>query len=219
MRSIIVGQSGWALPVLVSFHILIIGASNYLVQIPLQVFGVYTTWGTFSFPLVYLATDLTVRVFGAARARQIIFGSMIPALLLSYAISILFFEGRFQGVGGFTTLNMFVFRIAVASFTAYVVGQLLDVRVFSYLRSSRHWWLAPSVSTVVGNLVDTVLFYTIAFYLSSDPFMAVHWPEIGLVDYLFKLLVSIVLFLPVYGIVLKTLTETLLCREGSDLRA
>jgi uncharacterized integral membrane protein (TIGR00697 family) len=219
MYSTTIGQSRRALPVLITFHIVIIGASNYLVQIPLQVFGVYTTWGTFSFPLVYLATDLTVRVFGPARARDIIFGSMMPALLLSYIISILFFEGKFQGFGGFTTLNFFVFRIAVASFTAYVVGQLLDVRVFSHLRTSRRWWLAPAVSTVVGNLVDTVLFYTIAFYLSSDPFMAVHWPEIALIDYLFKLLVSIVLFLPVYGVVLKTVADTLLCPGGSDCSA
>ena len=100
MRSLTTEQSQQALLVLVSFHIIIIGASNYLVQIPFQLFGVYTTWGTFSFPLVYLATDLTVRVFGSNRARAIIFRSMIPALLLSYTVSILFFEGKFQGFGG-----------------------------------------------------------------------------------------------------------------------
>ncbi len=213
MRSSSTEQSQQALLVLVSLHIIIIGASNYLVQIPFQLFGVYTTWGTFSFPLVYLATDLTVRVFGSTRARKIIFRSMIPALLLSYTVSILFFEGKYQGLGGLATLNVFVFRIAVASFVAYVTGQLLDVRVFSYLRSNRRWWVAPSASTIVGNLVDTVLFYGIAFYLSPDQFMATHWPEIALVDYLFKLLVSIVLFLPVYGIILRIVTDTLFCQK------
>jgi len=206
-------QSRRALIILISFHILIIGASNYLVQIPFQLFGVYTTWGTFSFPLVYLATDLTVRVFGSVRARKIIFGSMIPALVLSYTISILFFEGKFQGFDGFSTLNIFVFRIAVASFIAYVTGQLLDVSVFSYLRRNQQWWVAPSVSTTIGNLVDTILFYVIAFYLSSDQFMATHWPEIALVDYIFKLLVSLILFLPIYGIVLKVLTERLIHKK------
>ena len=213
MRSSSTEQIQRALIVLVSFHIVIIGASNYLVQIPFQFFGVYTNWGTFSFPLVYLATDLTVRVFGSARARKIIFKSMLPALLLSYTVSILFSGGKFQGLGGLATLNIFVLRIAVASFVAYLAGQLLDVRVFSGLRSNRRWWVAPSASTIVGNLVDTVLFYTVAFYLSSDQFMATHWPEIALVDYLFKLLVSIVLFLPVYGIVLRTVTDTLFCRK------
>ena len=213
MLSLTIVQSRRALIILISFHILIIGASNYLVQIPFQLFGVYTTWGTFSFPLVYLATDLTVRVFGSVRARKIIFGSMIPALVLSYTISILFFEGKFQGFDGFSTLNIFVFRIAVASFIAYVTGQLLDVSVFSYLRRNQQWWVAPSVSTTIGNLVDTILFYVIAFYLSSDQFMATHWPEIALVDYIFKLLVSLILFLPIYGIVLKVLTERLIHKK------
>ena len=210
MLSLTTAQARRALIILISFHIVIIGASNYLVQIPFQLFGIYTTWGTFSFPLVYLATDLTVRVFGSARARIIIFGAMLPALILSYTISIVFFEGTFQGFGGFSTLNIFVFRIAVASFIAYVAGQLLDVSVFSYLRRNQQWWVAPSVSTTIGNLVDTILFYVIAFYLSSDPFMAAHWPEIALVDYIFKLLVSILLFLPLYGILLKVLTDRLI---------
>ncbi len=209
-------QSKRALIVLVSFHIVIIAASNYLVQIPFQVFGVITTWGTFSFPLVYLATDLTVRIFGSSKARKIIFGAMLPALVTSYVVSILFFEGRFQGFAGLAILNMFVFRIAFASFTAYVMGQLLDISVFSYLRRNQHWWVAPSVSTIVGNLVDTVIFYSLAFWASTDEFMAAHWPEIALVDYGFKLLVSIILFLPIYGIVLKLLTEKLLYRTGMN---
>lgn len=210
MFSLTAAQSRRALITLISFHIAVIGASNYLVQIPFELFGFFTTWGTFSFPLVYLATDLTVRIFGSSRARIIVLGSMFPALLLTYIISIIFFEGTFQGFEGFATLNMFVFRIAVASFIAYVAGQLLDIKVFSRLRQNRRWWLAPSVSTTIGNLVDTILFYFIAFYASSDPFMAAHWPEIGMVDYIFKLLVSIILFLPVYGVVLKLLTDRLL---------
>lgn len=212
MRSLTAAGSKRALIVLVSFHILVIAASNYLVQLPFQLFGVYTTWGTFSFPLVYLATDLTVRIFGSAKARLIIFGAMLPALLTSYIVSILFFEGRYQGIAGLATFNLFVFRIAFASFTAYVMGQLLDIRVFSYLRNSQRWWLAPAGSTIVGNLIDTALFYFLAFWASSDAFMAAHWPEIALVDYGFKLLVSILLFLPIYGIVLRLLTDKLLDR-------
>ena len=92
MRLLTTAQSKRALIVLVCFHIIIIAASNYLVQIPFQVFGVITTWGTFSFPLVYLATDLTVRIFGSTKARKIVFGAMLPALLTSYVISILFFD-------------------------------------------------------------------------------------------------------------------------------
>ena len=206
-------QLSRALAVLVAFHVVVIAASNYLVQIPFQVLGLHTTWGTFSFPLVYLATDLTVRIFGKGQARKIIFLTMIPALLISYLVSILFFEGHFQGLRVLAVFNFFVFRIAFASFIAYLAGQLLDVKVFSRLREHRSWWVAPGASTIVGNLVDTILFYSIAFWASSDAFMALHWPEIATVDYCFKIVVSMLLFLPAYGVLLNLLTETMM-REG-----
>ena len=63
---------------LVLFHIFIIAASNYLVQFPFQIFGIFTTWGAFSFPFIFLATDLTVRIFGAPLARRIIFLGDVP---------------------------------------------------------------------------------------------------------------------------------------------
>ena len=210
MPSFTRAQLGRALAVLVTFHIVVIAASNYLVQIPFQVLGLHTTWGTFTFPLVYLATDLTVRIFGKEQARKIIFWAMIPALLISYLVSIVFFEGKFQGVAGLADFNQFVFRIAFASFIAYLAGQLLDVKVFSHLREHRSWWVAPSASTIVGNLVDTVLFYSIAFWASSDEFMAQHWPEIAALDYSFKIAVSLLLFLPAYGLLLTVLTRAMM---------
>jgi uncharacterized integral membrane protein (TIGR00697 family) len=203
-------QKSRALIALVSFHVLVIAASNYLVQIPFQIFGLHTTWGTFSFPLVYLATDLTVRIFGSAEARKIIFGAMLPALLVTYIFSVIFFEGKYQGFGDLTTLNVMVLRIAFASLAAYALGQMADIKVFSRLRQNRRWWVAPSVSTVIGNLLDTVVFYFIAFRASSDAFMAAHWPEIAALDYGFKLLVSLLLFLPVYGVLLRIITERIL---------
>ena len=214
MRSFSHAQLTRALAVLVTFHIIVIAASNYLVQIPFQIFGLHTTWGTFTFPLVYLATDLTVRIFGQTQARKIIFWTMIPALLISYLVSVMFFEGRFQELGGLAEFNLFVFRIAFASFIAYLAGQLMDIRVFSRLREHRSWWVAPSVSTIVGNLVDTLLFYSIAFWASSDAFMAQHWPEIALLDYCFKIGVSILLFLPAYGLLLNLLTAAMVPREN-----
>lgn len=199
-----------ALVVLITLHILVIAASNYLVQLPVQIFGMHTTWGAFSFPFVYLATDLTVRIFGPQEARRIIFGAMVPALLVSYLVSVLFFEGSYQGAAGLATLNTFVLRIAFASFAAYAIGQLADVKVFTRLRQNRSWWVAPSASTILGNLLDTVIFFSFAFYASSDGFMAANWPEIATVDYAFKLLISMLLFLPAYGILLRYITDRLL---------
>ncbi|BDM62794.1 hypothetical protein NFHSH190041_02460 [Shewanella sp. NFH-SH190041] len=199
-----------AIILLAAFHILIISASNYLVQLPFQIFGFHTTWGAFSFPFVYLATDLTVRIFGQHAARRIIFRAMIPALVISYVIGVLFHNGQFQGSEALHHFNTFVFRIALASFAAYLVGQLMDITVFARIRRECAWWVAPTASTLVGNLVDTLVFFSIAFYASTDAFMAQNWPEIATVDYSFKLMVSLGLFLPAYGLLLKVLQDRIL---------
>lgn len=197
------------------FHIFIITISNYLVQITFEInvpatdWIIPTTWGTFTFPFIFLATDLTVRVFGAELARKIIFVVMLPALLVSYVISVLFFETQFQGFNVLSEFNFFVFRIALASFSGYVVGQLLDVFVFNKLRQGKSWWLAPMCSTVFGTLIDTFVFFAVAFYKSSDEYMAEHWFTIGSVDYAFKLFVSLLLFLPLYGMLLNFLMKKL----------
>ena len=88
------------------FHLLVITSSNYLVQLPVSIFGFHTTWGAFSFPFIFLATDLTVRIFGAPLARRIIFAVMIPALLISYVISSLFYmaSAGFGVIATFITL-------------------------------------------------------------------------------------------------------------------
>ncbi|GHB08844.1 7-cyano-7-deazaguanine/7-aminomethyl-7-deazaguanine transporter [Salinicola rhizosphaerae] len=190
------------IPWLVGFHILVITASNYLVQLPFTLWGLHTTWGAFSFPFIFLTTDLTVRLFGKANARRIIASVMVPALLVSYAVSVLFQQGHFQGLGAVASWNLFVGRIAFASFMAYVLGQLLDIHVFDRLRRLRSWWVAPTLSTVVGNLADTFAFFAIAFWHGPDAFMSEHWVDIAWFDYGVKLAISLIFFLPLYGVLL-----------------
>src|SRR5690606_22856589 len=169
------------LALLVAFHILIIIASNYLVQLPIDLFGFHSTWGAFSFPFIFLATDLTVRLIGKSEARAVIARVMVPALVASYIVSVLFHEGRFNSFAALGEFNSFVFRIAFASFAAYVLGQLMDVQVFDRMRrNSVRWWVAPAAASVFGQALDTVVFFGTAFWRSSNPFMAEHWVEIAL---------------------------------------
>ncbi|QMT31508.1 7-cyano-7-deazaguanine/7-aminomethyl-7-deazaguanine transporter [Alysiella filiformis] len=207
-------QQKHALFWLILFHIAVIAVSNYLVQFPFTItlpngFEVHSTWGALSFPFIFLATDLTVRIFGKQLARRIIFFVMLPALLLSYALSVLFVQGHWSGWGALLAFNLFVFRIALASFAAYAFGQLMDIVVFNKLRSLKTWWIAPTASTFVGNALDTLLFFAIAFHGSSDEFMAANWQHIAFVDYLFKLVICTVLFVPAYGVLLRFLTRKL----------
>lgn len=198
------------------FHIAIITSSNYLVQLPVSIFGFTTTWGAFTFPFIFLATDLTVRIFGAPLARRIILSVMVPALVISYFISALFYQGSWQGFASLGSLNVMVARIATASFMAYVLGQILDVQVFNRLRQRNSWWVAPTAAMFLGNISDTLAFFFIAFYKSSDAFMAQHWVEIALVDYSFKLLICLIFFLPMYGMLLNVLLKRLAQSGKSD---
>ncbi|QJQ96228.1 MULTISPECIES: 7-cyano-7-deazaguanine/7-aminomethyl-7-deazaguanine transporter [Halomonadaceae] len=209
-------QASRCLMALVAFHIAVIAASNYLVQLPFTLFGFHTTWGAFSFPFIFLATDLTVRLFGKHTARAIIARVMLPALAISYVVSVVFPRGGFAGLEALGEWNLFVARIALASFMAYVLGQLLDIHIFARLRSMRAWWVAPAVSTVFGNLADTFAFFSIAFYASPDPFMAANWLEIAWVDYVIKLGISLLFFLPMYGLLLGWLSRRLVGWTGQQ---
>ena len=204
-----------ALACLVAFHVLIVIASNYLVQLPFTLFGFHTTWGAFSFPFIFLASDLTVRLLGKDTARRVITRVMLPALLVSYGVSVLFQEGAFRGFEALGQFNSFVLRISLASFAAYVLGQLLDIQVFDRLRQLRQWWIAPCASMILGNLVDTFVFFSVAFWRSSNDFMAANWIEIAAVDYVIKVAICIMLFVPLYGMLLNAILRIIAGRKSA----
>ena len=196
------------LSLLVALHIAIVIASNYLVQLPITLLGFHSTWGAFSFPFIFLATDLTVRLIGKAPARRVVARAMVPALVASYIVGVLFRDGHFNGFDALGGFNTFVFRIALARFAAYGLGQLLDILVFERSRQkTRAWWLAPAAASVFGQALDTAAFFAIAFWRSQDAFMAAHWVEIAWVDYAIKLGVSLLLFVPAYGALLAAIVR------------
>ncbi len=146
-------------------HLFIIAISNYLVQYTFNIYGIDITWGTLTFPLIFLATDLTVRIVGNDKARKVVLLAMFPALIVSYVISVLFVSGKFTSFSELLSFNTFVFRIAIASFIAYVVGQLLDIKIFTKLREFKFWWLAPVSSTLFSSIVDTFCSFLLHFTL------------------------------------------------------
>ena len=172
---------------LVLTHLVIIAASNYIVQFSGMIFGYHFTWAMFIFPLVVIATDLTVRLTNKYQARAVVALAFLPAIIISALIA--------------------DWRIGFASALAYLVGQLFDVSVFQKIRESftERWWVAPALSTFVANIVDTYLFFWAAFANGNDEFMAANWLEIATVDVIFKIIVSFVMFLPIYGVLLRYL--------------
>lgn len=200
-------------------HTFIIVISNYAVQIPISVLGIETTVGTFTFPFVFVTTDLTVRLYGAQKARQVVLWAMLPALVISYFVGTLFAFGNFQGFAALGTFSIFVFRIAAASFAAYLLGQLVDILVFQRLRALAWWWPAPAASSIFGNLLDTFAFFSISFYHCVDPYMAANWVSLALVDYAVKLIVCLAIFVPIYGAFLAFLAKYVFHRSLNTVEA
>ena len=180
-------------------HVIVIVVSNALVAIPVEIFGVKLTWAAFTFPIVVLATDLTVRMLGKNIARATIAAAYPLAIIGSIAVVAL--EGAPMSVA---------LRIGFASATAYAVGTMLDVYVFQYLRERyKAWWLAPALSTIVANIIDSYTFFAVAFHNSADAYMAANWMEIAGSQTVLKIVVGLVLFLPAYGLLLKALSGKL----------
>ena len=187
----------WKLTLL---HVIIITVSNALVSIPFEVFGYKLTWAAFTFPLVVVATDLTVRLLGKHIARRTIACAYPLAILASIAVILL--EGAPASVA---------LRVGFASATAYAVSTFLDVYVFQHFRERwpNVWWTAPALSSVAANLLDTYTFFGVAFYNSADTYMADNWTEIATSQLVLKIVVSLLVVLPLYGLLLKYLQKRL----------
>ncbi len=183
---------------LVLFHIGVIALANYTVQFTGAIAGYDFTWGMFVFPLILLATDLTVRLSNQHNARIIVAIAYAPAILISACLA--------------------NWRIGIASGTAYLLGQLLDITVFQKVRErSNLWWTAPLISTFFANIIDTYTFFPLAFHRSANPHMAENWFEIATIDLGFKTILSILVFLPAYGILLNYLKGRLAALNGRSI--
>ena len=181
------------LPLLVIFHISIITLSNVLVSIPIEFYSFKITWAAFSFPLIVVATDLTIRLIGKSMAQKTITFSFPFAIISS--ILILYLEENPASVS---------IRIGIASGIAYAIGVLIDINAFQFIREKyASWWIAPALSTIVSNIIDSYTFFFTAFYNSDDIYMSNNWFEIAGTQTILKILIGLIFFLPAYGVLLR----------------
>ena len=153
--------------------------SNYLVQIPIQQFGLseILTYGAFSYPITFLITDLANRAYGKHVAKKVVYFGFIIGILLT-----LFVSTNFK--------DIISIRIAIGSGVAFIVAQNLDVQIFDKLRK-KSWFIAPLTSSTLGSITDTFLFFSIAFYSTGIP-----WVTLALGDLLVKLFITLVMLIP-----------------------
>jgi uncharacterized integral membrane protein (TIGR00697 family) len=182
---------------LVAFHIFIIAFSNWLVNYKFGFFGHPLTYSAFTFPLIVVATDLTVRLVGRDMGRTVVSLAFIPAIFVSMLVV--------AATGAPTSVAV---RIGLGSGMAYTISTLLDVYVFQYFREQyKSWWIAPTFSAVASTFIDTYTFFGVAFYNSADAFMAEHWSEVATGQMVTKLVVSLLVILPAYGVLLSYLQK------------
>jgi len=146
------------LPGVIAMAIVVV-ASNILVQF--LILDGLLTWGAFTYPLAFLVTDIMNRIYGVTAARRVVFAGVIVGIICSLIGSQIMLE-----FGPAVAL-----RIAIGSACAFLVAQLLDIAIFDRLRSGT-WWKAPLFSTLVSSVVDTVIFFSIAFAAAFNGFSA-----------------------------------------------
>ena len=154
-------------------------SSNYLVQFPIKHYGLeeILTYGAFSYPVAFLITDLANRSYGKFVARKIVYIGFVIGISFTVLFSTNF-------------ADLISVRIAIGSGTAFLVAQLLDVKIFDQLRKKK-WFVAPLASSFVGSTVDTFLFFSISFYGTGIP-----WLTLSLGDLAVKIFVALIMLIP-----------------------
>ena len=158
---------------------MVVVISNYLVQFPVQIFGLseILTYGAFSYPVTFLITDLANRAYGKVVARKVVYVGFFIGVFLTLFVSTNF-------------TDIISIRIALASGIAFFISQNLDVQIFDRLRK-KSWFIAPLTSSTIGSILDTFLFFSIAFYATDIP-----WVSLAFGDLAIKLLITLIMLIP-----------------------
>jgi hypothetical protein len=157
----------------------VVALSNYLVQFPIRYFNLENllTYGAFSYPIAFLITDLSNRRYGRKIAKKIVYLGFALGVCLT-----LYFSTNYS--------EMISIRIAIGSGTAFLVAQLIDVHIFDRLRK-KTWFIAPLISSLVGSIIDTFLFFSISFYGTE-----MNWITLSFGDLSVKVFVTLIALVP-----------------------
>ena len=156
---------------------IVVAVSNVAVGYPIND---WITWGALTYPVAFLVTDVMNRSFGASNARKVVYGGFLVGVVFSIWLADI--------------------RIALASGTAFLTAQLIDIFVFNKV-SQKTWWQAPFISSSLSSAIDTVLFFSIAFIGSGLP-----WVTWAAGDYAIKLAMAMLLLVP-FKLVISIITN------------
>ena len=169
---------------------LIVLASNYLVQKPFKFLNLENilTWGAFTYPIAFLVTDLANRIHGINFTKKVIQIGFIWGIVVSLFFSL-------------SQFDLISLRIVIGSGIAFLTAQLLDANIFNKLRNHKHWFIPPFLSSVISSAIDTILFFSIAFYGTEVP-----WLTLAFGDLIVKMVIALSMLIP-FKILLNTVKD------------
>ncbi|PCJ55018.1 MAG: hypothetical protein COA79_21270 [Planctomycetota bacterium] len=170
-------------------------------------FGFALTTGIITYPLTFLLTDVMSEIWGAKRTNFVVFLGFFLSLLMLVIVQAAihlephdYWSGKAFGIEGDERQKAFEFtfyagyKLLLGSMTAYMIAQLLDVKIYHYLKrltKGKHLWLRNNGSTMISQLFDTFIVNSFLFYWAFGwGFM--QGIEVMGVIYLYKLAIALI---------------------------
>ncbi len=169
--------------------------ANIQVTKTIEIIGLTATLGNSLYASTFLATDILNEKYGKKEAKKAVWlgfsALLVMVIAMQFGLSFIPEESDFAH-GSLETIFGLVPQIAIASMIAYLASQHLDVVIFTALRKmfpkDSQFWIRNNGSTLLSQLLDTLIFTSIAFY-NVFPFNV--WVQIFISTYVLKFIVSI----------------------------
>lgn len=191
------GKTG--LQVAIAFSILLANLQGPKLTI---IFGLQTSLGVIFYASIFFATDVLSENYGKKAAQNAVQMGFIVSIImiLMMSLALLYQPSTQLGTAeiskeihnAFATIINFTPRFLIGSLLAYYISQRFDVWAFHYIKQQtgeKHLWLRNNLSTMSSQIIDTTIYSLVAWWGIVDLKTAI---QLGLVKYLFKIIISII---------------------------
>ncbi len=168
------------------------------------------TYGAITFPVAFLVTDTVNRIHGSNAARLVVFAGFVMGAASSWIFGGTQFLNVIFGIELYEpralrtlfSVELMSFQwIALASASAFLISQLLDITIFNRLRQQA-WWKAPMISSLISSAIDKLIFFFIGFSGIEE----LSWINMARADWIAAILTTICL-LPIYRMIIQHITK------------
>jgi len=185
--------------------------SNLLVVKIISIGSLVTTPATFVYPFTFILGNIITELYGLKNARKVILAGFIAELLLTFFTYISIFmpyPSYWDGQEAFKMVFMITPQIVIGSLIAYSVGELLNSGIavkVKKLTKGEHLWMRIISGTVIGQIFDTLIFYSIAFFARASFSIVV---QMIILDLAVKVLVQLIFGTPLSYLIVKKLNPS-----------